>query len=176
MRLFVAVAVPPLLRGKAAALGLEMKQEGLGLVRADNMHLTLKFIGETGPKDAEEIKKKLQAVKFGKFRCGLRGVGVFPSEDYVRVVWAGAESGGALEDLAQKVMGALRGFGKDERFTAHLTIARVKKKVDMKSFLELHKNEDFGSFEVAAFELIESRLGGQHGPEYHTLAVFEAEE
>ena len=175
MRLFVAVPVPEALREGIALAGGEIAEDGISLVRPENMHLTLKFIGEVQPQALEEIKKRLEGVKFRKFSCRLRGTGAFPSGDYIRVVWAGGESGGALEALAQEVIAALRGFGKDERFTAHLTIARVKKKLDLKRFFEKHKEEDFGSFEVSSFELIESVLGGPKGPEYRTLAVFEAE-
>lgn len=175
MRLFVAVPVPEDLRRKVAALGQEMMQDGISLVRAENMHLTLRFIGEIQPEELDKLKERLGAVRFRRFACSLHGVGVFPSEDYIRVVWAGCESGGALEALAQDVIAALRGYGKDERFSAHLTIARVKRKLDLRGFLGRRKDEDFGGFEVSRFELVESFLGGPKGPEYRTVAVFEAE-
>ncbi|HSB47734.1 MAG TPA: RNA 2',3'-cyclic phosphodiesterase [Candidatus Bilamarchaeum sp.] len=175
MRLFVAVPVPESLREKIAELGKEIQGDGVLPVKAENMHLTLKFIGEGRPDKLGEIREKLAAVRFEKFACSLRGTGVFPNESYIRVVWAGCESGGKLEELAKGVAGALKGYGEDERFTAHLTIARVKKKLDFSRFLEAHKGEDFGSFDVSEFRLIESVLGGRDGPEYRTLAVFGAE-
>jgi 2'-5' RNA ligase len=175
MRLFVAVQVPKELREKIAGLGREIEGDGIIPVKQQNMHITLKFIGEVQEKQLEDIKERLSKIKFGGFRCAIKGVGVFPSENYIRVVWAGIESGGALESLAKEVISGLKGHGDDDRFTAHLTIARVKKKTDLGEFLEKHKEEDFGSFEVTHFELIESRLGGPKGPEYHTVAGFEAE-
>ncbi|MEW6722857.1 MAG: RNA 2',3'-cyclic phosphodiesterase [Candidatus Micrarchaeota archaeon] len=175
MRLFVAVPVPEELRAKAAALGEEIRQDGVVPVRPQNMHLTLRFLGDVAPQKLPEIKEKLGSVRFGRFGCALKGVGVFPNENYVRVVWAGCESGGGLEALAAKVAEALRGMGGDERFAAHLTIARVKKKLDLRAFLARHKDGDFGSFEAARFGLVESVLGGPKGPEYRTLAVYEAE-
>jgi 2'-5' RNA ligase len=175
MRLFVAVPVPDELRARLAALGKEIGQEGISLVRAENMHLTLKFIGEIQPQKLDEIRQRLGKIKFRGFGCAIKGVGVFPSENYIRVVWAGGESGGALEALAKDVIGALKGYGGDERFSAHLTIARVKRKLDLGEFLKRHKDEDFGSFEVTRFELIESVLGGGKGPQYRTVAVFVAE-
>ncbi len=88
-------------------------------------------------------------------------------------MWAGAETGGKLESLAKDVIGALSGYGADERFTAHLTIARVKRKLDLKPFLEKHNGESFGRFDVKVFRLMQSELGPS-GPKYSVLAEFPA--
>ncbi len=177
MRLFVSVPVPDELKAGVAALGDELPRDSVSLVRPENMHLTLKFIGETDEKGLSEIKSRLGSVRFAPMRCTLRGVGVFPSESYVRVVWAGCESGGALESLAKEVMSALKGFGKDEheKFSAHLTIARVKRKVEIGDFLNKHRNEDFGSFEADGFHLMQSVLKIA-GPEYTVIETFRAQE
>ncbi|MFH0884297.1 MAG: RNA 2',3'-cyclic phosphodiesterase [Candidatus Micrarchaeota archaeon] len=175
MRVFIAVPVPVEIRQKAALLGKELAGDGILPVAAGNMHLTLKFIGEVDERGLEEIKKRLEAVRFRKFHCEIKGVGVFPKEDFVRVVWAGAQSRHALEALAKDVIGALKGFGKDENFTAHLTIARVKRKVDFHAFLKTHEMESLGSFEVAEFHFIQSVLGGG-GPEYSLIASYRAED
>jgi len=116
---------------------------------------------------------KLRGVEFEAFDCEAKGVGVFPEENYIRVVWAGIESGGRLKALANKVIGALSVYGGDERFSAHLTIARVKRKADLRDFLEKHRNDEFGKFVVSNFELIQSELG-PGGPKYTTIANFEA--
>jgi 2'-5' RNA ligase len=171
MRLFVAVPVPQELRASIAALGKELGQDGIVPVRADNMHLTLKFIGETD--EAAALEQALRKVRFAAFGCTVKGVGVFPNKDYIQVVWAGLQSGGALEALAAQVQDALHGFGGDERFSAHITMARVKRKADLGGFLETHGSDRFGSFTVSSFGLIESILGPA-GPKYSTIAAFEA--
>jgi 2'-5' RNA ligase len=99
---------------------------------------------------------------------------VFPDEDYVRVVWAGCESSGALESLAMGVCAALRGYGGDERFSAHLTIARVKRKIDPRPFLARHDGEVLGTFQADKIQLIKSVLVPS-GSEYVTLAEFSAD-
>jgi len=175
MRTFVAVPVPEALRRKVSALGLEIAAPGINLVKPDNMHLTLRFIGEIPDAQLADVKKQLGKVKFSRFSCRVMGVGVFPNESFVRVVWAGCLSDGALEALAKDVAGALGGYGGDERFSAHLTIARVKSRIDARPFLEKHMNEEFGTFEAKEFHLICSVLGAK-GPEYTTLAVFKADE
>jgi len=172
MRLFVAVHIPDEIREKLGALGIEVKRHGEGIVpvKSGNMHLTLKFIGESDR--ADEIVKRLREVPFAAFSCTVKGVGVFPTPQYVRVVWAGMESGDALESLAKDVGGVLRGLGGDERFSAHVTIARVKRKVDLTDFLQKHRDEDFGTFTVPGFDLMESVLGKPGGPEYRVVAHF----
>jgi 2'-5' RNA ligase len=175
MRLFVAVPVPGDLRVKIAALADEIRQDGIVPVRPDNMHLTLRFIGDMDERKLASLEQMLRGIRFAGFGCSVKGVGVFPSESYVKVVWAGVESGGALESLASDVQDALRGFGGDERFSAHVTIARVKRKTELGGFLEKHGNDSFGSFTVSSFELIESVLGPD-GPRYTTIAEFAAGE
>lgn len=175
MRLFVEVPLPEELKEKIGKLGKEIGQEGIRLVKPQNMHATLKFLGEVPEKKLADIEKKLREIKFGSFGCSIKGVGVFPSESYIRVIWVGVESNGQLEKLAEDVMGALKGYGKDDRFSAHITMARVKKKVDVSKFLEKHKNEELGEFEVKGFNLMESVLS-REGPTYSVVSSFAAEE
>ncbi|MBN1170188.1 RNA 2',3'-cyclic phosphodiesterase [Candidatus Micrarchaeota archaeon] len=165
MRLFVAVVIPADIRERMAELGKEIKQEGVVTVKPEKMHLTLKFIGDGNP---DEITGKLKAVKFKKFICRAGGTGAFPDEKHIKVVWAGVSG---LEELAEKVQEAL---GKKERFAGHATIARVKRRADLKAFLEKHRKDEFGEFWVSEFELIKSELGPE-GPAYTTIARFGAE-
>ncbi len=171
MRLFVAVPVPEEMKMRLGILSDAIEQEGVVPVGADNMHITLRFIGESDR--ADEIEKKLKSISFERFDCELLGLGAFPSADYIKVVWTGIESGNALETLAKEVAGRLKGFGGDEKFSAHLTIARVKRKADLKNFLKKHEKEGFGRFTVTQFHLMKSELGPQ-GPRYTVLASFDA--
>ena len=173
VRMFVSVEVPMELREKVAGLAKELPEDSVRPVKPDGMHLTLKFIGEVKPERMGEIEQRLRAVEFSPFTVSLKGTGVFPNEDYVRVAWVGVESG-QLNDLAEKVIKALEGIGKkeDRGFSAHLTVARVKKKIDVKEFLEKHKDEEFGSFEVDRFFLMQSELEFGKPPKYTVLAEF----
>ncbi len=171
MRLFVAVAVPQEIREKLASLGEEIRQDGIVPVRPENMHATLKFIGEADEKKTKQIQEELKNIRFGSIQCDVKGIGVFPSENYIRVVWAGIESSGKLEALAKQIQETVKEG--DARFSAHLTIARVKRKADLREFLEKHRNDEFGSFTADRFELIKSELG-PGGPAYTVLASYEA--
>ena len=175
MRVFISVEVPEEIREKAARLAEELPKDAVRPVKPENMHLTLRFVGEI-PKDAvDRVKKKLGEVKFSPFVAKFRGVGVFPSENYVRVVWVGVESEELLS-LASEVKNAMKGEKGDERFSAHLTIARVKRKIDARGFLEKHRNDEFGEFEIKSFELMQSKLQPGKPPEYTIIASFPAVE
>ncbi len=174
-RLFVSVEVPLGLRERIAKLAQELPPDAITPVRPDNMHLTLRFMGEVPERMAGDIGHRLQGVEFAKFAVLLKGAGVFPSESYARVVWAGAESL-ELDALAKKVIEALRGIGKEEErgFSAHLTVARVKRKIGVKEFLQRHANEEFGAFVVERFCLMRSELRPGTPPKYTIVEAFGA--
>lgn len=171
-RLFVAVELPDELRSRVHSLAGELTEDGVKPVEEHNIHLTLKFLGDVPEEKVAEVKERLEGVKFKSFGCRVAGVGVFPSLDYIRVVWAGLECGEMLK-LAAEVEKALSGIGKreDRPFSSHVTIARVKRKIDVKDFLEKHGGEDFGEFKVSEFVLMQSELG-RNGPKYTPLKRF----
>jgi 2'-5' RNA ligase len=175
IRLFVSVELPIELREKVAQLATELPQDSIKPVKPENMHLTLKFIGEVPMEKLAAIEESLRTVEFSPFDIELAGAGVFPNENYVRVVWVGVKSD-VLNALAAKVEEALVGIGKKESrgFSAHLTVARVRKKIDVKQFLEKHADEKFGSAHVDKFSLMQSELEFGKPPKYTVLAEFEA--
>lgn len=100
----------------------------------------------------------------------MRGVGVFPNEKYIRVVWAGCESP-ELEELAKHVNEKLSGMFTEEKFIGHITIARVKRKFVLKDYLRKYMEKDFGEFVVREFYLVESVLR-KEGPKYMVVATY----
>ncbi len=175
VRLFVSVELPELIKSKLASLSDEFPSDSITPVRPENMHLTLKFIGEVPLAAIANIEQKLQLIEFDSFSLSLKSVGVFPNENYVRVVWVGCESE-ELVSLAKKINKALADIGKkdDREFSAHLTIARVKQKIDVRDFLNAHANEEFGSFEVRSFQLMRSELAFGKPPKYSIVKSFES--
>jgi len=171
-RLFVAVEIPADIRHKIYEFALQLEQDGVKIVEEENLHITLKFLGDVQSARVPGITEMLKKVPVKKFKCALGKIGAFPKPDYVRVVWVGAESK-ELAELAAGVADCLAGVGKEEDrpFSPHLTIARVKKKVDLRAFLERNKNIEFGAFEVGGFSLFESTLT-REGPVYKKLAEF----
>lgn len=134
MRLFVAVPFPAEVKNELGKLMEDWRRERdkIGWVKKENLHLTLKFLGETPLDKLEGLKKNLAASLKGSgaLTVSLSGAGAFPNLNRARVIWIGASEGKEkLSELAQRVEEATvpLGFSADERaFSAHLTVGRVK--------------------------------------------------
>jgi RNA 2',3'-cyclic 3'-phosphodiesterase len=175
MRLFVAVLVPDEIRGKGAQIAKEMITEGLPVrpVAAQNMHMTLAFLGDVAEDKVTAVKNALASVEFGEFTVEIAGFGAFPSLSRPNAIWLGCESV-ELSALAAKVDAALVPLGfANEKFSGHLTIGRAKARCDLRNFAEKYAKADFGVFEASSFALVESRLGSG-GPSYQTHGEFGA--
>jgi len=181
MRLFLAINLPEDVKKRLEDVSRELPGScKCKLVEEGNKHLTLKFLGEVDDGKAEEVIKALGTVKLKPFECSVKGVGVFPNEKFVRVVWAGVDEkkgGDEMKELYKAVDAALADFGfkDDKRFHAHATLARVRFVEDrqgLAEFLKRHADEEFGEFEVKSFELMQSTLG-RGGPEYSVVKGFE---
>src|SRR3989344_3740060 len=96
-------------------------------VKKEQIHLTLKFLGEVQPDIATKIREELGKIKFNPFMVYLGSIGVFPSEDYIRVVWVGLEPENRIIGLQRSIDEKLRElFKKEKDFKAHITLGRVK--------------------------------------------------
>lgn len=166
MRLFIGIELPEGIRERVFALEKELPKEGIKPVAKENLHITIKFIGEK--EDASETIAALEKIENEQIKIDVKGVGAFPSMDYINVIWVGAEGG--LEPLVRKIENALK--MKKERFDGHITIARVRKRIEAREFFKKHENEDFGKFTAESFTLYKSTLTPQ-GPIYERLKEFE---
>jgi len=137
IRCFIAIELDPAVREAIGRLQARLRKElrgsdsGLRWVRAENIHLTLKFLGEI-PDDAVPAvgaAADQTAAAFNPFEFEIAEVGSFPPERPARVVWVGVGHGrSALLELQKALDQALEeiGYPREERpFSAHLTLARV---------------------------------------------------
>ena len=137
----------------------------------ENLHLTLKFLGEISDEKIEEVKNRLKEIKIDKFNAELGEVGVF-SKQFIRIIWI--KLNGKVFGLQKSVDEALEGlFEKEERFMSHITIARVKNTVDKKKLFEYLEsiNPPKISFKVEKFYLKESELTSE-GPVYEDVGEY----
>ncbi len=171
MRLFIAFDVSENVH--EYFLELQKKLIGAKLTFTKNFHLTLKFLGEITPAQADEIKKRLSNVKFAPFTAKLDGTGVFPENGTPRVVWIGIEPRDIICELQKNIDETLHGmFSKEKSFQPHITLARVKEVTDKKFAEQIKKLKiEPLSFEVKEFKLIESQLTSE-GPVYKDVAVY----
>jgi len=156
----------------------EIKKTGadVKLVEPDNVHITLKFLGDTEETLLDEIEKIMNnAVKeISPFNIQLKGTGVFPNQNYIKVVWMGIEHGDPIATIAHEIDGQLSklGFEKEKReFSPHLTIARVKtsrNKDKLLQIIEKYRDIEFTDMKVDSIKLKKSDLTPK-GPIYTTL-------
>jgi 2'-5' RNA ligase len=180
VRLFVGLQIPPAVRKNLAELlaALRALSPQSRWVRAENLHVTLKFIGEMQPEKFGAIRAALSAVHSDQaVALDFRGLGFFPNERRPRVFWAGIEASANLGQLASGIERALEKLGippENRPFSPHLTVARFEppglpEKL-RKAIQEITKRE-FGSVAAGEFHLIESKLK-PGGAEYTTLETF----
>ena len=178
MRLFIGVEVPEELKQKL--LSVQQRLESLAdikLVEPENLHFSLKFLGEVNEDRVNKIREVLTttAEKFSSFTLTLKGIGAFPSTDFARIIWAGCSAGSKeLEALAGFIDLELSkaGFSAEQRsFTAHLTLSRIKqseKNLTLQKFISQNTNLEFGSMKVPKISLIKSTLTPA-GPAYEEI-------
>lgn len=126
MRLFVAVDLPWDLKQRLALLAGGVP--GARWVPPENLHISLRFIGEVSPVQAEEIDHALAAVRAPRFSLSLAGVGLFEKSSRGGVLWVGVERNPALDHLQAKIETALQRAGLERerrRFAPHVTLARL---------------------------------------------------
>lgn len=168
-RLFVAIDLPDAVRDELArrCSGLP----GARWVRRDQMHLTLRFIGEVEDGVAAAVRAALARIQASPFELAVRGVGQFPPRGAARVLWAGLDAPPALLALQGQVEAAVRGLGlppEDKPFSAHVTLARFKAPpppAALARFLRQHAGLTSPPFAVGHFTLYSSRLSPA-GPDY----------
>ncbi|MBI2134958.1 RNA 2',3'-cyclic phosphodiesterase [Candidatus Woesearchaeota archaeon] len=178
MRLFVAFDVPPEIKEYMAAIQQRIGNDlaEIRWVNKEQMHLTLKFLGEVQPNNLELIKKELRGVKFKSFQCYLSSIGVFPDEGHIRIVWVGLEPEDKIIELQQQVDDKLKKlFTKEKDFKAHLTLGRVKYAENREGFANKLKkiNVEKKKFNVESFKLMKSTLE-MEGPVYEAVEEFKA--
>jgi 2'-5' RNA ligase len=178
IRCFVALDLPYHLIEEAKRIQLDIKNQDLitgNYTKPENVHLTLKFLGEISPEKVEEVKKTLKKIKAKQFEAAIDEFGVF-SEEFVRILWLHL-SGQHVLDLQKEVDEVLvKLFPKENRFQSHITIARVHNLKDKQKLLDYVKqfkvNETKG--EINSFSLIKSTLTSQ-GSVFEVIEKYELE-
>lgn len=172
-RAFVAVAVPPLPRVEALLETLRGTGADLKVVDPRHLHLTLSFLGQVPDDAPARAERALRAATRGvaPFTLRLRGVGAFPNARRPRVVWAGLEGAGPLDEVAARARAELEREdlpGDAKPFRAHLTLARAREHGSVSGvpeFLAAHAADELGEFRVDEVRLLESHLSPK-GPKY----------
>jgi 2'-5' RNA ligase len=180
IRAFLAVPLRPDLRPAVAALQerLQPAQAKVKWVEAENLHFTLKFLGDTRPERGQEIAAAVRSAvqRLAPFEVTIAGAGAFPHTRRPRTVWVGTREGAEpLAALAAAVEEALAALGlprETKPFRPHLTIGRVKGPDFLRTLGELIEAEadtPIGRQTVDSCCLMQSELK-RSGPIYTVLA------
>jgi len=179
MRTFIAVGISSEVRERIAQIQAEFKKGDADVkwVEPENLHLTLKFLGEVSEEKISGVIEKTRMAAYGisNFRVHLSGFGSFPNLKFPRVVWIGIKEGSEeLKNLSERIEENLSqlGFAKEKReFSAHLTIGRVRsprEKGKLVKKIEELERSDVGEFSVDRVLVMESQLSSR-GPTYRII-------
>lgn len=148
-------------------------------VNKQNMHFTLFFLGEISEEVAENVKKALSSIAFKPIETSFTHVGAFPNPNFPRIIWIGTDEASAkqLVELASQVEQKLAplGFRQDRPFKPHLTIFRIKNKVnDISKKIERFRVAELGKDVISELKFKQSVLT-PNGPIYSDLQVIKAQ-
>ncbi len=172
MRVFIAIELPGEARDGLVSLQEELKKSGADVkwVEPENIHLSLRFIGDVAEDTAEKIKERLAATAAatGAFELTMRGIGAFPGLGDPRVIWAGIDRGveGSAR-LAASLEAGLQSIGiaaEEKKFHPHITLGRVRSRKNGDKLRKLIETTGFEAGPIIKVEyltLFMSRLTPQ---------------
>lgn len=172
IRTFIALELPETVKNKLEELSVQIKKnrlQGINWVSPQNIHLTLKFLGDTSPDLLEKIKTNIfsSAGSYSAIPIVISKLGAFPNLHHPRVIWIGLQAPQVLSDLQYKIEESLipLGFPKETRpFTPHLTLGRVNQNISVQdlthliSYLSPLQDIELGSGELKTIHFFRSDL------------------
>jgi 2'-5' RNA ligase len=174
MRLFIAITLPEDQRARLAALANGLP--GARWINQDNLHLTLRFLGELDGGEAADIDVALAQIRTPGFTLGLEGISHFGEGRKLRALWAGVRPNPLLMRLQAKIEQAVIRAGlppEKRKFKPHVTLARFKSNpggAKLHAYLAQHALFRAEPFDVDRFTLYSSFLsssGAIYRPEAH---------
>lgn len=176
-RSFVAIDFPEIVIGEIARIQDILKNLRFTgkMTELENVHLTLKFLGEITKNKLREVKNKLSNIKMNSFKAKLEKVGIFHFKGKPRIVWIKLTGKGIfeLQEYIDKTLEEI-GFKREARFMGHITIARLKYVKDKKAFKEYIDNIALKNikFTINKFKLKTSELR-DIGPIYQDIGIYQ---
>ncbi|OAN63832.1 RNA 2',3'-cyclic phosphodiesterase [Sphingomonas sp. TDK1] len=172
-RLFVGFRPPSAIRAQLLALAGGVS--GARWQKDDQLHCTLRYIGEVERPVAEDVATALGAVRFAPFELALAGVGEFDSRGRPNALWAGLRPHDKVAQLHQKIDQAMVRLGlppERRAYLPHITLARMNAPAGANArFLDTHAGLASAPFPVDSFLLYESHLG-REGASYEAIGRY----
>jgi RNA 2',3'-cyclic 3'-phosphodiesterase len=170
MRTFIAIDLPEEIKKEIVKIQKQIPDFKGKLTEFENLHLTLKFLGEVNDEELKKIREALNKIKIDSFEAEINFIGIF-SEQFIRIVWLGISNCGRLQEQIDEALKEM--FRKEDRFMGHLTIARVKSVKNKKEFLKELKQMKIPkmNFKVKDFYLKKSVLT-EEKPAYENIEIY----
>lgn len=181
MRSFIAIELPETLKKALAEFQQELEKccPDVRWAKPNNIHLTLKFLGNIEEDKADIIAAKIKGICKGHsgFKLGISGTGVFPNSRSPRVLWAGINLNDEIKTLQAEIEEAMAflGFEREKRrFSPHLTLGRFRSSRGKQAVLDKmdsYRENIFGIMDVNSVLLMRSDLGPR-GAKHTKIADF----
>ena len=164
MRLFIAVDLPKEVIAESIRIKSILPWKGLS--KPENCHLTLKFLGEAEDIKLPLIKELLKKIKKKSFSLSTKSLGIFPNENYIKVIWMSTDNNKKIFELQNAIEESLiqLGFKKDNEFHPHITLARVKFLPNKNELINLIKSINVKSLEIPITKFILYQSVLKRGP------------
>ena len=162
IRTFISVDVP-VTEELRSVLETLKKVDGVRVTPENQLHLTLKFLGDVDEKNVERLCSELKRSLAGTepFDVVIQGTGAFPNQRNPRVLWLGVKDPKRLIDAAEVVDSTVKGLkikADDKKFSPHLTVGRINGKCDLKDFFKNNDKKVFCSFRCDHIDVMKSVL------------------
>lgn len=172
MRLFISIEISNNLKDKIVELQKRFAKSGVNLVKKDNLHFCIMFLGDVEEEQLNEIKKAIEGVAriYKKFEINISDIGAFPNKNYINVLFLEVREGRQqMLGIAKSLRYELSGFRSGKPFVPHLTLARVKTgNEELKELVAKLEKIEIGKMVADKLVLIESTLTSQ-GPIYKEI-------
>lgn len=154
MRLFIAIPLPDEVKDNALLLQDVLDEKDFRSVKKANLEMTIAFFGEKP--EAESIIRKLKRIRFNSFKLKTEGIGFFPSENKIRVIWIGLEENEEFFRLQHDIRSL---FDFKEKLMPHITIARARQPIiDKENKISRMMNKNMGEKNYSDKEFIIDRF------------------
>lgn len=160
VRAFISITIPEF--GSISNIQNTLKgSPGLRISR--DIHITMKFLGDTDLKKIELLKERMNILSSHEpFNIDLKGLGAFPNARSPKVVWIGVHSNEVLENIADQITTMLDSLSvnyDDKPFKGHVTVARVNySDPGLSKVIDSHQDTEFGSFTCSEIKIMKSDL------------------
>jgi RNA 2',3'-cyclic 3'-phosphodiesterase len=187
-RVFIAISLPDKIHDNLSVINAKLRRDlpdgMIRWVKVENIHLTLKFLGEIPKADADRLKTNLES-PVGchlPFELSVEGIGVFPNLHRPRIVWTGVRDSSELirlQDAVERITQEMGYAAEERKFSAHLTLGRVNQSINPQQLQLCSKvisNSSvggMGSFIVKSIDIYRSDLnaGGSIYTRLHSIPL-----